>query len=227
MIFSLPKIFKGAYEKVETKKFGLLLAMMEPPEEMEEEFNEWYDTEHVPERECVPGILSARRFVAQEGFPRYLAIYDLDTVEVLQGDAYKRIGGDNLSPWSKRVLRYVRGLRRNVYEQTFPGKAEVSKETNALMLLANDIHADKEKDFNHWYDTECIPHFREIDGFINARRFICVEGSPKFLALHEFKDVDLSKNGAYKKLFSTEQAIEIRKYFQDSITNIYTGYAKN
>ena len=212
---------------METKKYGLLLAMMEPPEEMEEEFSEWYDTEHIPERECVPGILSAQRFVAHEGFPRYLALYDLESIEVLQSEAYKRIGIDNLSPWSRRIIRYVRGLRRNVYEQIFPGKAEISKETNALILLANDIHAGKEKDFNHWYDTECIPYFQEIDGFINVRRFICVEGSPKFLALHEFKDVDLSKNEAYKKAFSTGAAIEIKKYFKETIDNIYKIYVKS
>jgi hypothetical protein len=29
---------------------GLRLAMMEPPPAVEEEFQDWYDTEHFPER---------------------------------------------------------------------------------------------------------------------------------------------------------------------------------
>jgi hypothetical protein len=29
---------------------GLLLVMMEPPACLEEEFNDWYDTEHLPQR---------------------------------------------------------------------------------------------------------------------------------------------------------------------------------
>ena len=35
---------------------GLLLAMMEPPPAMEEEFQDWYDTEHFPERADLRGL---------------------------------------------------------------------------------------------------------------------------------------------------------------------------
>ena len=210
---------------METKKYGLLLVMMEPPEEMEEEFNEWYDIEHIPEREPIPGILSARRFVAHEGYPRYLAVYDLESIEILQSEAYKRVGIDNLSPWSRRILRYVRGFRRNVYQQIFPGQAQISKKANALMLWAYDIHEIKEKEFNQWYDTECIPHLKEIDEFIDARRFICVEGSPKLLMLHEFKDIEFPKNEAYKKAFSTLGPI--KKHFKETVNNIYKSYVKS
>ena len=38
---------------------GLLLAMMEPPPAMEEEFQDWYDTEHFPERADCEGFLTA------------------------------------------------------------------------------------------------------------------------------------------------------------------------
>lgn len=113
---------------METKQYGLLLVMMEPPEEMEEEFNEWYDAEHIPERKAVPGIFSAERFVAFEGSPRYLAIYDLESVEVLQSEAYKKIGIDHLSPWSRRVIRSVLALKRNVYQQVFPGLSRLLRE---------------------------------------------------------------------------------------------------
>jgi hypothetical protein len=43
---------------------GLLLTMTEPPPAMEEEFNAWYDREHLPERLSIPGFRSARRWVA-------------------------------------------------------------------------------------------------------------------------------------------------------------------
>ena len=53
---------------VEAKKYGLLLVMMEPPEEMEEEFNEWYDTEHIPEREAVPVYCQHRGLSSMKAF---------------------------------------------------------------------------------------------------------------------------------------------------------------
>ena len=44
----------------------------------EEEYNAWYDDIHLPEFCALPGVISGRRFkVAEEGKPRYAAIYEL------------------------------------------------------------------------------------------------------------------------------------------------------
>lgn len=91
---------------------GLLLAAMQPHPANEEEFNDWYDTEHVPERLATEGFLSAQRYVSIEGFPRYLALYELASVEVLHRPAYRAYSGDRLGPWSRRVLARVVGQYR-------------------------------------------------------------------------------------------------------------------
>jgi hypothetical protein len=91
---------------------GMLMVQMEPPAAIEEEFHSWYDSEHIPEREALPGFLSAARFVCVDGWPRYVGSYDLASLDVLESDAYRAIGGENLSPWSKRVLSRVVGTRR-------------------------------------------------------------------------------------------------------------------
>ena len=66
-------------------KRGLLLTLTEPPPAMEEEFNAWYDEEHLPERLAIPGFRSARRWVSGR---TYLATYELDSAAVLQSAAY-------------------------------------------------------------------------------------------------------------------------------------------
>jgi hypothetical protein len=91
---------------------GMLLVQMEPPSTLEDEFHAWYDTEHVPEREVCPGFESAARFVCTDGWPRYMACYDLTSLSVLKDEAYLRIGGENLSVWSKRVIARVIGYER-------------------------------------------------------------------------------------------------------------------
>jgi len=91
---------------------GMLLVQMQPPPAMEDEFNAWYDAEHVPEREAVPGFESAARFVCTDGWPRYMACYDLTSLAVLAEPAYRSIGGDNLSIWSKRVIGRAVGYER-------------------------------------------------------------------------------------------------------------------
>jgi hypothetical protein len=102
---------------------GLLLAMMEPPPSMEEEFQDWYDTEHFPERATCEGFLTASRFVCIDGWPRYLALYDLADTEVLRGPAYARIAVDRYSPWTHRIVPRVWGQYRADAVQIHPGSA--------------------------------------------------------------------------------------------------------
>lgn len=85
-------------------KDALLLTMMNPAPQGDAEFNDWADTEHLPERRRVPGIHTALRFRNQAASPRYMAMYDLEDLSVLASPAYRAIAGDHLSPWSKRIL---------------------------------------------------------------------------------------------------------------------------
>ncbi len=91
---------------------GLLVALMEPDQSMEEEFNDWYDLEHTPQMSGVEGILSASRWMCVEGWPRYMAAYDLEHVDVLKSDSYRGATGGHFTPWSRRILERVRGWRR-------------------------------------------------------------------------------------------------------------------
>jgi hypothetical protein len=102
---------------------GLLLAMMEPPPAMEEEFQDWYDTEHFPERATCEGFLTAHRFICIDGWPRYLALYDLADKDVLRGPAYGRIAGERYSPWTHRIVSRVWGQYRADAVQVHPGAA--------------------------------------------------------------------------------------------------------
>ena len=109
---------------------GLLVVMMEIDPAHEDDFNRWYDEEHLPERTSCPGFLSGRRFVSVEGNPKYLAIYELEGPEALQTPEYLRyahspIVGDNVSEpvgseRTKRVLGSVQHVVRNVYVEIDP-----------------------------------------------------------------------------------------------------------
>jgi hypothetical protein len=102
---------------------GLLLAMMEPPAAMEEEFQDWYDTEHFPERATCGGFLTAHRFICIDGWPRYLALYDLADTDVLRGPDYARIAVERYSPWTHRIMPRMWGQYRADAAQVHPGEA--------------------------------------------------------------------------------------------------------
>ncbi len=107
---------------------GLLLTLTEPPPGMEEEFNAWYDTEHLAERLSIPGFRSARRWVLGKS---YLATYELESPDILTSKAYlERF--NNQSPWSKRCLGKCVVFKRWACEQL--GSAEPHPDTKAILL---------------------------------------------------------------------------------------------
>jgi hypothetical protein len=94
---------------------GLLLFMTDIDPALEGEFNRWYEEEHPDERMAIPGFITARRFQAIEGSPKYLAIYDLESPDVLQSATYRHIVGPGKSLWTKRMESLFVNSRRNVY----------------------------------------------------------------------------------------------------------------
>lgn len=102
---------------------GLMVAMMQPPPTMEEEFQDWYDTEHFPERRNCEGFVTAQRLICLDGFPRYLALYDLSSRAVMDGPAYAAIARNRYSQWTKRIIPRMWGHYRLEADQIFPGTA--------------------------------------------------------------------------------------------------------
>ena len=82
---------------------GLLLSCFDYSPVAEDEFHDWYDIEHIPERERVPGFLACQRWIAVDRPKSSIATYDLAAIDVLRSPGYLAIGYDNNSPWTRRV----------------------------------------------------------------------------------------------------------------------------
>ncbi len=109
----------------DVSNFGLLVVRMGPTAQDEEEFNAWYDFEHIPQRLALPGFLNGERYVCLQGAPKYVAIYDLRDTSVITGRDYLAEAGQHFTPWSKRMLARVGSLwTRLDLEQVYPGTLE-------------------------------------------------------------------------------------------------------
>src|SRR5207249_8000770 len=133
---------------------GTLIAAMNMARAAEDEFHDWYDTEHLPERVRVPGFLVCQRWIGTQDRKISVATYDLDGVAVLTSPAYQAIGGQNLSPWSKRVTAQVERLMRFEGDQILPGDQLPPDKAEGLLLNAMNIAPELEAEFNEWYDKE-------------------------------------------------------------------------
>jgi hypothetical protein len=96
---------------------GVMIAMFDIPDELDEEFNTWYDEEHVPEKVgTVPGFLRARRYKSTEGRPNYLCIYELEDLSVLDNPTYTGNYSNGTSN-TVRMKSKAKTFYRNVYYQ--------------------------------------------------------------------------------------------------------------
>ena len=69
----------------------------------ERDFNEWYNREHIDERLNLPGFQRARRWVAVNGSPKYLATYECDRVGDLATPHYLALLA-NQTPWTQTMM---------------------------------------------------------------------------------------------------------------------------
>jgi hypothetical protein len=110
---------------------ALLLVMLDiDPAVDEDEFNRWYFEEHIAERLACPGFISARRFIAVHGQPRYLALYEIDSPDALTTSEYQNLARSSATgnsvehptgtPRTFTMLQAFRNPTRNIYLEIQP-----------------------------------------------------------------------------------------------------------
>jgi hypothetical protein len=135
---------------------------------MEEEFNAWYDDEHLPERLAIAGFRSARRWVADvaPGQGKYLATYELDSPQVLTSTEYLA-RFEAATPWTRRCLGKAIVFRRWACQQD--GAAEPHPLAKALLMVAADAPIQG----------------LSLPGALQIRHFAASVGAPRHVALAE------------------------------------------
>ena len=204
---------------------GILIAAMKIGRAADDEFHDWYDTEHLPERERVPGFLRCERWIGVQDRTVSVATYDLQSLSVMTSPGYLAIGGDNLSPWSKRVTARVERLMRFEGEQILPGDALAPQNAGGLLLNAMNVPAETEKEFNEWYDKEHIPALAAVPGVLSARRFRGT-GNRKYVALYSLTSPDVVESAEWKVARESEWSSRIVKQFRDHLRLVCKRYVR-
>ena len=84
---------------------GVILVSMNIEPSHEAEFNDWYNTEHIPHFNRLDGVIAARRFCAIAGNPRYVALYHVGNTDIYATPGWMAA---NQTPWMLRMRRYQR-----------------------------------------------------------------------------------------------------------------------
>lgn len=200
---------------------ALLVAMMNPPAD-EDAFNAWYDEEHVPLRLGVPGFLSARRYRAAESSdgPRYLALYDLASADVLKSDAYQRLWREPSSR-ERDMLGSIPFTDRRVCELVLDAP-EWTRDAPYQLIVCMPPPPGASEDFVAWYREEHIPLLLKVPGWRRARLFRQLEGNgPAFMAVHELESPAVFDTKEHEAATSTPWRKRIRESVQVYERNLF------
>jgi hypothetical protein len=76
-----------------------------------------------------------------------------------------------------------------------------------MLLTSMDVDPEHEADFNRWYDREHLEERVAIEGFIEARRYVAIEGSmPKYLSPYSTETFEVLDSPAYRKALASQTA---------------------
>ncbi len=206
---------------------GILLVGFDYTNAHADEFHDWYDLEHVPERQRVPGFGLCERWIGVANPMQAVATYDLDSPAVLDTAPYRAIAGENLSVWSKRVTALCTRLIRFEGEQTLPGAAGSPRGAEGRLVNAMNVADGHEAEFNEWYDHEHVPALAAVPGVLSAHRFRDPKGTHRYLALYHLESPDVTTGEAWKTAASTPWTERLRPRFRDHLRILARRYRRS
>lgn len=75
-----------------------------------------------------------------------------------------------------------------------------------MLITLTEVMPRDERDFNEWYNREHIDERVNLPGFRRARRYVALEGSPKYFATYECSKVSDLATPGYLALLANQTA---------------------
>ncbi len=131
----------------------------------EDDYDAWYEREHLFERLDVPGFHRGYHYVTVSGSPRYFTYFVTDNAAVMASQAYLA-QANQPSPWTQRVLPYFRNTNRtacNVVRRIGRGYGAAS------LTIRLAAVAGREDALIAWLSETQLPALVEQPGLIGAQ----------------------------------------------------------
>ncbi len=206
---------------------GLITVRLHTAPEHEEEFNDWYNLEHVPQLTALPGFVRTRRYQCDQADIRYLAWYETVDEKVEAGPHFQSIVA-NPTPWSLRMRKLYGNNRERM---NFKLMCEVGQtafpDAPWMYIVHTDIPDHIVDEYNAWYDKEHLPRCAGIPGVLRARRYMSTgiagggAGGPKSLTAYELAGPDVWESPAAQRARKTPWTGKMRSLFSNTRRALY------
>lgn len=144
---------------------GVLAVLNNVDPSNEAEYSEWYQREHVAERVGIPGFRSGRRFRALDGDPKYLSVYETDSVDVLTSDAYLTVLNAP-TEWTRQVMPVFRDMRRCVCSVN--ARAGIGGTGGAATACLFNTDSESSEAIHAWICGTVLQQIADSPGIVNA-----------------------------------------------------------
>jgi len=140
---------------------AILTVWTDIPTDIESDFNDWYNREHLPDRILrMPGFVQGRRYVAISGAPKFLTLYDLESSDVMLSDAHVALR-------RQRTARDLLFVPR--FQNTIKGICDVvcrvgEGEGGMLIVAPLVAHTGREAGFSRWVCHDLLPELMRARG---------------------------------------------------------------
>ncbi len=207
--------------------------------EWEDAFNDYY-WPHIPHLLKMPGWDWGQRYIALRGDRKYMAIEQIKSaayLESLMGPDHSKRLPLSLAEWELWDKIEKTYEKVNAYEQISgtPFGAPLLRSDRPLKIEITDVAAEKEQEWNHWYDTIHMPNLLKVPGYVMGGRFRLVQHpatdwlqmGPKYLAVFELESEEVVPSVMDPERMSPEARAEMDNWenYCRPIVNNLSRYA--
>jgi len=75
-----------------------------------------------------------------------------------------------------------------------------------MLLTSMNVDAADDAEFNRWYDREHLEERVAIPGFLEARRYVALDGNPRYLSLYSTETFEVLDSPAYRTALANQTA---------------------
>lgn len=177
----------SAKARVPAKETYYLYVLNDPAPGREDEYNDWYAHQHAPDVVCIPGFVSAQRYIWSEHQLRpdalrpteYMIEFKIvtDDLAAVYADVIRRIRehitvmSTSIAPGTggsytyRAITGVVRGRGGDVHSSS------KDQPKHYIQMVFANATAGKESQFNDWYDHVHAPGVASTPGFKQWQRF--------------------------------------------------------
>ncbi len=141
--------------------------------EAKQDYYEWHNRQHMPERLSIPGFRRARRFVAVKGGPEFYTLYEADSHDDVSGKAYlDRLNAP--TEWTRRIMPAFRNMARAVCRVAFTCGVG---EGGFMVTQRIALPCEKKQDLIGKLSENVLPSLANLPGVVGVHLCIADESA--------------------------------------------------